>query len=160
VRRPVLSCGVIAVAVLLSSVVLNSSTGPEAVTVMAVGDDGTIAELPLKDARFALGYRHSIYEHPAVETFEVDDHGRFELVHVTSPSEQVLDYYGVEGERTKHGGWRRLSFDEPPRFTRLPLIATPTGRRTLIVDQKRLALFEGLEATHITICIGPSQGCW
>jgi hypothetical protein len=46
--------GVIAVAVLLSSVVLISSTRPETVTVMDVGNDGTIAEVPLKDSGVAL----------------------------------------------------------------------------------------------------------
>lgn len=71
---------------------LISSTRPETVTVMDVGNDGTIAEVPPMDSRVALSYRHSIYGRPAIETFEVDDHGRFELVHVTSPSEQALDY--------------------------------------------------------------------
>jgi hypothetical protein len=148
-----------AIAVVLSSVALISATRPEAVTVMVVADDGTIAQLPLKDSRFALSYKHSVYGHPALETFEVDDRGRFELVHVTSPAEQTLDYYGAEGRRTEHGEWRRLSFDEPPRFTRLPLIATPTGKRTLVVGGQRLALYDGPEATHVTICIGPSRGC-
>lgn len=158
-RRRVLRFGATVVAVIVSTVVPASSTRPEAPAVVVVGDDGTVAEIPLEGSRFSLTYKHSVYERPAVETFEVDDRGRFELVHVRSPAEKTLDYYGVEGTRSRHGGWSRLSLDKPPRFTRLSLIATPTGRRTLVVGDQRLPLYDGPGATHVTICIGPSQRC-
>lgn len=159
-RRRILRFGAIVVAVVVSTVVPASSTRPETPTVVVVGDDGTIAEIALEDSRFSLAYRHSVYERRAVEVFEVDDRGRFALVHVRSPAEKTLDYYGVEGMRSRHGGWSRLSLDEPPRFTRLSLIATPTGKRTLVVGEQRLPLYDGSEATHVTICIGPSKRCF
>jgi hypothetical protein len=155
-----LRTGAIAVALIVSTVVLTSSTRTETPSVVLVGREGKIAEIPLSDtSRFSLSYRHSVYNRPAVETFEVDDRGGFSLVHVRSPAERTLDYYYAEGRRSSAGGWRRLSLDEPPRFTRLSLIATPTGRRTLVVGNRRLPLYDGREATHVTICIGPSQGC-
>lgn len=158
-RRHVLRFGAIVVALIVSTVVPASSTRPEAPTVVVVGDDGTIAEIALEDSRFSLAYRHSVYERRAVEVFEVDDRERFELVQVGSPAEKTLDYYGVEGTRSRHGGWSRLSLDEPPRFTHLSLIATPTGRRTLVVGDQRVPLYDGPDANHVTICIGPSNGC-
>jgi hypothetical protein len=152
--------GAIAVAVIAIMIVLASFARPEAPSVIVVGNDGRIASIPLGDASgFSFSYTHSVYERPVVETFEVDDRGGFALVEVRSPAEKALDYYGVEGRRSSEGSWRRLSIDAPLRLTELPMIATPTGRRTLVVGGRHLRLYGEEEATHVTICIGSSRGC-
>jgi len=41
----------------------------------------------------------------------------------------------------RDGGWRRLRPATSPRLDSLPLVATEIGRRTLVVDGRRLPLF-------------------
>jgi Domain of unknown function (DUF1850) len=160
VRGRILRLGAIAVAVIAITIVLASFARQETPNVVVAGNDGRIAAIPLGDASsFSFRYTHSVYERPVVETFEVDDRGGFALVEVRSPAEKALDYYGVEGSRSSEGSWRRLSVDEPLRLTELPMIATPKGRRTLVVGDRQLRLYNEEEATHVTICIGPGRGC-
>jgi Domain of unknown function (DUF1850) len=101
-----------------------------------------LASVPLPaSGRFALHYRHSVYRAQVTETFAARG-GGFRLVAVASPSEAVLDYYELEGRRGRDGGWRRLEPAATPRLESLPLVATEVGRRTLVVEGRRLPLFE------------------
>jgi Domain of unknown function (DUF1850) len=101
-----------------------------------------VASVPLPPSgRFALQYRHSVYRAEVTETFAATDSG-FRLVAVASPSEAVLDYYELEGRRRVDGGWRHLEPDATPPLDALPLVATEVGRRTLVVDDRRLPLFQ------------------
>jgi hypothetical protein len=55
----------------------------------------------------------------------------------------VLDYHELEGRRGRDGGWwRAWSRPPPPRLDALPVAATEVGRRTLVVEDRRLPLFE------------------
>jgi hypothetical protein len=118
---------------------------------VVVRDDGgrviVKAALPA-DGRFALEYRHSYYRVPARERFEAGG-GGFRMVGVESPSEAVLDYYEMAGAKTP-GRWMALAPARPRRFDRLPLIATPTGRRTLEVGGERYPLY-AKAPRHLTI---------
>ena len=64
------------------------------------------------------------------------------MVAVASPSEAVLDYYELEGRRGRDGGWWRLEPDATPHLDALPLLAIGIGRRTLVVEGRRLPLFD------------------
>ena len=118
-------------------------------------DGGTVAALDLpRSGAFALTYRHSYYRRPAVERFVAGGDGSFRLVEIASPSEAVLDYYDVEGARSRSGGWWRLRLARPARFTRMALAATAVGRRTLVAGGERKPLFrrDG-RAAHLTIAV-------
>ncbi|MGH2822285.1 MAG: hypothetical protein ACRDLY_04535, partial [Thermoleophilaceae bacterium] len=67
-----------------------------------------------------------------------------------SPSAAVLDYYALEGERRRRGGWLQIVPTDRRRYERLPLIATATGRRTLLVGDERIPLY-ARHARHLTI---------
>ena len=118
---------------------------------VVVRDDGgrvlVKAALP-ESGRFALAYRHSYYRVPAREQFEAGA-GGFRMVGVESPSEAVLDYYAMAGAKTA-GPWMALTPARPRRFDRLPLIATATGRRTLVVGGERYPLY-AKAPRHLTI---------
>ena len=107
-----------------------------------------------KSRAFALTYRHSYYRRPAVERFKASGDGSFRLVAVSSPSQAVLDYYEIEGTRSRRGGWWTLRPARPARFERMPLAATAVGRRTLVADGERVPLFrrDG-RAAHLTIAV-------
>ena len=113
--------------------------------VVATDRDGdTVAALDLpRSGAFELSYRHSYYRRPAVERF-VADGDCFRLVEIASPSEAVLEYYDVQGARSRRGGWWRLKLARPARFTRMALAATAGGRRTLVA---------GGRARHLTIAV-------
>lgn len=144
-----------AVAVVVALLLAAPGGGTDPVVV--VGDrNGEVAAVPLSGAdTFSLRYRHSIYERPAVETFAVDAGGGFDLVRVSSPSEEVLDYYGIEGKRVSRGAWRRLVLEQPQRFSELSLIATPTGRRTLLVGDRSIPLYGARSPVHLSIWVRP-----
>jgi hypothetical protein len=121
------------VALLALAVIVGLVPGRTVVTV--TGADGrpvAAAALPAS-GRFELRYRHSYYGVEAVEWFQARPEGGFRLVAVGSPSQAVLDYYGLAGRVHRDGGWLRLELGEPQRFERLPIIATGLGRRTLVV---------------------------
>lgn len=121
------------------------ASGP---SVVVRGPDGAaVARAPLPDSRrFEIEYLHSYYREPAVETFVAGPRGGFALVAVSSPSEAVLDYYELEGDKETVAGpdgpWMRLVPEEPQRFEELPLIGTAKGRKTLVVPGERTPLFE------------------
>lgn len=64
----------------------------------------------------------------------------------------MLDYYALAGERIRRGGWLHLVPAERRRYERLPLIATATGRRTLLAGGERIPLYRG-EARHLVITV-------
>lgn len=119
---------------------------------VVVRDEGggvvAAAELP-RDRRFALDYLHSYYRAPAQERFVASD-GAFRLESVASARAAVLDYYELEGRRARDGRRLRLFPRASRRYRRLPLIASSTGRRTLVVGERRLPLY-GPRARHLTI---------
>jgi hypothetical protein len=127
---------------------LIAALGAMAVTggsphVVARDGDGVVADLRLPGSgAFALEYRHSYYRVPARETFRATDDG-FELVGISSPSEAVLDYYEIEGSRSRRGGEWTLRPARPARFERMALAATDTGRRTLVAGDRRVPLYGG-----------------
>ena len=113
------------------------------------GDVVAAAELP-RDGRFALDYVHSYYRAPAQERFTAGDDGSFRLESVASRRAAVLDYYELAGRRVRDDGRLRLFPHAQRRYERLPLIATATGRRTLVVGKRRLPLY-GERARHLSI---------
>jgi hypothetical protein len=124
---------------------------PRAVVVRDVAGDVVAREALSPQGDFALAYRHSYYGAPAREVFRA---GRadFSLRALASPSAAVLDYYALAGARTRRGGWARLELRERRRYRRLALIATSTGRRTLVVGKRRVPLY-GAGARHLTLTV-------
>lgn len=101
-----------------------------------------------------MRYRHSYYRVEAAESFVAGPDGGFRLVAVGSPSQAVLDYYGLAGRTHREGGWLRLELRQPQRFERLPLVATGLGRRTLVVGGRAVPLaLPGGEAAHMMIAV-------
>jgi hypothetical protein len=112
-----------------------------------------VARVPLPPrGRFALSYIHSIYEAPGVERFAARGNG-FTLIGLSSPSSAVLDYYGLEGRRSKKHGWWSLAPASRPRYEELPVIATDKGRRALVVSGTTVPLFERGRAVHLTLSV-------
>jgi Domain of unknown function (DUF1850) len=101
--------------------------------------------------RFSLAYRHSYYRAPAREIFRARRAG-FELAALVSTRAAVLDYYALTGRRTRSGGEVRLDLRHRPRYRRLSLIATVTGRRTLVAGERRVPLYGG-PARHLTLAV-------
>ena len=134
-------------ALLAGAVVLTGCGGR---SVVVRDEDGVVladARLPAS-GRFAIEYRHSYYRVPAREEFAADETG-FRMVEIASPNEAVLDYYELAGTK-RRSGWIRLTAARPRHFERLPLIATPVGRRTLEVSGRRYALHDGAPR-HVTV---------
>jgi uncharacterized protein DUF1850 len=119
----------------------GSGADPGPVVVVADERGQELARAPLPaSGRFALSYRHSVYRAEVTETFAADG-DRFRLVAVASPSEAVLDYYELAGRRRPEGGGWLLEPVATPQMASLPLIASERGRRTLVVDGRRLPLY-------------------
>jgi hypothetical protein len=131
---------VAALAVAVAAMTGLGGDGPAVVVADERGRQLASVRLP-EGGRFALQYRHSVYQAEVTETFAATD-GGFRLVAVASPSEAVLDYYDLEGRRGRDGGWWRLEPYATPRLDALPLLATEVGRRTLVVEDRRLPLFD------------------
>ena len=103
---------------------------------------------------FSVEYVHSYYEVPAAEHFSAGPRGGFELVGISSPSEAVLDYYGLEGHKMADDERVRLVLEETQRFEELPLVGTKIGRRTLVLPERRVPLFaESGAPMHLTLRI-------
>jgi hypothetical protein len=118
-------------------------------------DGGQVAALALPaSGAFGLAYRHSVHRRPALERFRAAPGGGFRLVAISSPSQGVLDYYELEGERTRRDGWWTLRLARPARFEALPLAATAVGRRTLVAGGRRVPLHrrDG-RAAHLIIAV-------
>ena len=143
-----LAAAAVAAPLALAATALSGSATPSLVVRDDRGRELVKAELP-DGGRFALAYRHSYYDAPATEQFTVQ-RGEMRLRALTSPSAAVLDYYALPGRRTRGSGWLRLVPAEPRSYDRIPLIATATGRRTLVVGDERIPLYER-EARHLVI---------
>ena len=123
--------------------------GPEVVA--RDGDGGVVAEAALpSDGRFALTYRHSVYRAPAEERFRAVG-GGFVLDSIASPDVQVLDYYELDGARTREGALWVLHPDRQARFDTMPLAATRRGQRTLVAGDQRLPLYG--HAVHLRLAV-------
>jgi hypothetical protein len=145
-----LAAGAAAAPLALAASALSGSPDPDPVLVVSdqQGDEIVTTQLP-ESGSFALAYRHSYYGAPARERFTASGSG-FRLREIASPRAAVLDYYALDGERRRRGRWWRLAPAEGRRYELLPLIATATGRRTLLVGGERIPLY-GREARHVTI---------
>jgi hypothetical protein len=138
-------------ALLAAAVGAAAALLPQRAVVAVQGERGLVASRPLPPGgSFGLEYLHSYYHAPAVEWFRASPGGGFDLVGVASPSEAVLDYYALAGERRRDGAWLRLVPRRAQHFDILPLVATPLGRRTLVVGGDRLPL-AAAEPAHLTI---------
>jgi hypothetical protein len=141
-RARLAAAAVLAAAALALAAVMTGLGDGDPAVVVADERGRRLASVPLPEGgQFALQYRHSVYQAEVTETFAATG-GGFRLVAVASPSEAVLDYYELEGRRTGDHGWRRLEPAGTPRLASLPLVATELGRRTLVVGDRRLPLFE------------------
>jgi hypothetical protein len=65
----------------------------------------------------------------------------------------VLDYYEIEGTRTRRAGWWTLKPARPARFEAMALAGTVTGRRTLVVGHERFPLYSAGGARHLRITV-------
>jgi hypothetical protein len=136
-------------ALALVAILAGCGGGPEVVARDA--DGGVVAHAALPDTgRFALTYRHSVYNAPAEERFRAVD-GGFVLDSVASPDAAVIDYYGLEGRRTRERGWWVMRPDHPARFETMALAATRRGQRTLVAGDTRLPLYG--HAVHLRLAV-------
>ena len=136
-------------ALVLLATLAGCGGGPN---VVARDDSGGVvakAALP-DDGRFALAYRHSVYKAPAEERFRATGDG-FVLDSIASPHAAVIDYYELEGQRTRERGWWVLRPDHPARFETMPLAATRRGQRTLVTGGSRLPLYG--HAVHLRLAV-------
>lgn len=107
----------------------------------------------MTDGWFALAYVHSIYNAPSAEIFTVEG-GVFTMRAVVSTSGGVLDYYAVEGERSREpGGMWALWLDAPATYPSLDLIASPVGRRTMLSGRRCLPLFPASGARQVRLAL-------
>jgi hypothetical protein len=135
--------------VVIALLAVGCGGGPN---VVARDDSGGVvakAALP-DDGRFALAYRHSVYRAPAEERFRATSDG-FVLDSIASPNAAVLDYYELEGVRTRERGWWVLKPDHPASFETMPLAATRRGQRTLVTGHNRLPLYG--HAVHLRLAV-------
>jgi hypothetical protein len=117
-------------------------------------DGGVVAEAALpSDGRFELSYRHSVYKAPAVERFRATDDG-FVLERIASPSAEVIDYYALDGRRTREHGWWVMTPDRPAHFGTMALAGTRLGRRTLVAGARKLPLYrDDGRAMHLRLAV-------
>lgn len=122
-------------------------------SVVVRGEDGrAVAREGLPGSgRFEIEYVHSYYRAPVVEHFVSDGEGGFALVEISSTNDGVLDYYAVPGRKSADGRWLSLRLDEAQRFEELPMIGTAKGRKTLVVSDERLPLFEDDGPVHLAL---------
>ena len=114
---------------------------PAVVALDGEGREVAGAALP-QDGRFALTYRHSVYKAAAEECFRATDDG-FVLDSIASRDGRVLDYYEVDGARSREGSLWVLRPEHPARFTTMALAATRRGQRTLVAGDRRVPLYGG-----------------
>jgi hypothetical protein len=143
----------------IASLAVVAACGALAFGAVAHGDDGprvvvrdaggeVVAEQALPaDGRFALAYRHSVYQAPAQERFRALPGGRFALESIASPSRRVLEYYEAEGRIARDV----LVPAHQTRFTTMALAATERGRRTLVVGSERVPLYG--HGVHLRIAV-------
>ncbi|RKQ87586.1 uncharacterized protein DUF1850 [Solirubrobacter pauli] len=126
---------------LLGLIALSGCGGAEVVARDGQGREVASAALPA-DGHFALTYRHSVYRAAAEERFRATD-GGFVLDSIASRDGRVLDYYELDGTRSREGSLWVLRPDRPARFTTMPLAATRRGQRTLVAGTKHVPLYGG-----------------
>ncbi|TMR10426.1 DUF1850 domain-containing protein [Nonomuraea turkmeniaca] len=124
---------------------------------MALGSGGgagrlTVNGLPVSGG-FMIGYVHSIYRAPTAEVFTVEGR-RFTMRAVVSANESVLDYYALEGarSRTRAGAWM-LRLAEPATYEELSLLTTSIGRRTLLAGGRCLPLYPDAGAAEVRLAV-------
>jgi hypothetical protein len=154
-RRPALCGRCVGAALLLGGVTVSDGSldgGEWSVVAERAGGSVLVARPPTPGGPFALAYVHSAYRSPAVELFGVAGRG-FTMYALASPNEAVLDYYEVEGTRTRLAGtaWWVLRLARPSAHTELSLIATPLGRRTLVTGSVCLPLYPRTGAYDLRI---------
>jgi hypothetical protein len=140
------------VLVAVAAVLVSGCGGPEVVA--RDRDGGVVAQAALPESgRFELRYRHSVYQAPAIERFRAAG-GGFVLESVGSPSAAVIDYYALDGRRTRERGWWVLTPDRPARFATMALAASRLGRRTLVAGSHRLPLYrDDGRAAHLRLAV-------
>jgi hypothetical protein len=140
------------VALLAAAVLVAGCGGPEVVA--RDRDGGVVAEAALpSDGRFELSYRHSVYKAPAVERFRAGGDG-FVLESIRSPSAEVIDYYELDGRRTRERGWWVLTPDRPARFATMALSGTRLGQRTLVAGPQHVPLYRSDgRAVHLRLAV-------
>jgi hypothetical protein len=148
--------GLVAGAALLLAAAVAAAARPGGGPAVVVTDDRgrQVAVAPLPEGgRFALQYRHSVYRAEVTETFAAGGDG-FRLVTVASSSEAAVDYYELEGRQAAAGPLWRLEPSASPLLDSLPLVGTEVGRRTLVVGDRRIPLFEpGGAAAHLVLSV-------
>ncbi|NRQ32166.1 DUF1850 domain-containing protein [Nonomuraea sp. NN258] len=114
----------------------------------------TVNGLPVPaSGAFAIGYVHSIYRAPSAELFTVTGRG-FTMWAVVSHSENVLDYYALDGARTRTPeGHRLLRLAAPARYRELSLLTTAIGRRTLLAAGRCLPLYPETGAAEVRLSL-------
>ena len=138
------------VALALAATACGGTAEPRVVARDAGGAVVAEARLPA-DGHFALSYRHSVYAAPATERFRATKDG-FVLESVASPSAAVIDYYALDGARTRVGGEWVMTPSRPARFETMALAATRRGQRTLLAGSARVPLF-GHAAVHLRLAV-------
>jgi hypothetical protein len=66
----------------------------------------------------------------------------------------VIDYYELDGRRTRERGWWVMTPDRPARFATMALAGTRLGRRTLVAGERHLPLYrrDG-RAVHLRLAV-------
>ncbi|GAA0941383.1 hypothetical protein [Nonomuraea longicatena] len=110
--------------------------------------------LPVPGGTFALAYVHSMYGAASAELFTVEGR-RFTMRAVVSTSGGVIDYYQLDGRRsrTPDGLWT-LRLATPVGYDALDLIASPVGRRTLMAGGRCLALYPPSGSRELRLTVG------
>ncbi|MFI6902097.1 hypothetical protein ACIBKY_12595 [Nonomuraea sp. NPDC050394] len=94
-----------------------------------------------------------MYHAPSAEIFSVEGR-RFTMRAVISGSAGVLDYYALDGARSRTGGLWVLRLSAPVTYDGLELIASPVGRRTLVAGGRCLPLYPASGATRVRLAVG------
>ncbi|MFI7639874.1 DUF1850 domain-containing protein [Nonomuraea sp. NPDC049400] len=115
----------------------------------------TVNGLPVVSGAFSIRYVHSIYRAPSAEVFTVEGR-RFTMRAVVSANESVLDYYALDGTRTRasDGTWV-LRLAAPATYEELSLLTTPIGRRTLVSGGRCLPLYPASGAAEVRLAVEP-----
>jgi hypothetical protein len=127
------------------------------ITVVNENRGQTIAQLHIQDGTpLQVRYVHSVYRQPAVEEFAVSAQG-LELVRLASPSVAVLEYY-ARPEPVAPAGAGSGAYEIRPtraaRQARLTVLASATGRRTVVYASQELPLHRlAAEGDRIRIAV-------
>ncbi|WP_166427208.1 DUF1850 domain-containing protein [Nonomuraea mesophila] len=118
----------------------------------------TVNGLPVAGGSFAIAYVHSVYKAPSTEVFTVEGR-RFTMRAVVSSSDSVLDYYALDGARSRTpGGLWVLRLAAPATYDGLSLLTTAVGRRTLLAGGRCLPLYPATGAAEVRVAVRLSPG--